>query len=120
MKLFASAIALCMLLASQVAGAADGYPNRPVKIICVYPAGGGLDIVMRSIGQKLSAAWGRPVIVENVAGAGTTLGAAAVSKAPPDGYTIGMLTVERIVSMDCARLPSLPTWMRHRMPGSLV
>ena len=88
MKLFASAIALCMLLASQVAGAADGYPNRPVKIICVYPAGGGLDIVMRSIGQKLSAAWGRPVIVENVAGAGTTLGAAAVSKAPPDGYTI--------------------------------
>ena len=88
MRPFASAIALCLLLTTQVADAADGYPNRPVKIICVYPAGGGLDIVMRSIGQKLSAAWGRPVIVENVAGAGTTLGAAAAAKATPDGYTI--------------------------------
>jgi len=87
MRLFAGALALCMLLAAQVAMAAD-YPNRTVKIICVYPAGGGLDIVMRSIGLKLSVAWGRPVIVENVAGAGTTLGAAAAAKAAPDGYTI--------------------------------
>lgn len=87
MRLLASALALLMVLVSQAANAAE-YPNRPVKIICVYPAGGGLDIVMRSIGQKLSQAWNRPVIVENLAGAGTTLGAAAVAKAVPDGYTI--------------------------------
>jgi tripartite-type tricarboxylate transporter receptor subunit TctC len=77
-----------MLFATQAVEAADPYANRPVKLICVYPAGGGLDIVMRSIGQKLSQAWGRPVIVQNVAGAGTTLGAATAAKAPPDGYTI--------------------------------
>ena len=88
MRLFAGALALCMLFATQTVEAADPYPNRPVKLICVYPAGGGLDIVMRSIGQKLSQAWGRPVIVQNVAGAGTTLGAATAAKAPPDGYTI--------------------------------
>lgn len=88
MRRFVGALALCMLFATQEVEAADPYPNRSVKVICVYPAGGGLDIVMRSIGQKLSQAWGRPVIVQNVAGAGTTLGAATAAKAPPDGYTI--------------------------------
>jgi tripartite-type tricarboxylate transporter receptor subunit TctC len=88
MRFSAHALALCTLLATQVIEAADTYPSRPVKVICVYPAGGGLDIVMRSIGQKLNQAWGRPVIVENVAGAGTTLGTAVAAKAPPDGYTI--------------------------------
>jgi tripartite-type tricarboxylate transporter receptor subunit TctC len=64
------------------------YPDKPVRIICVYPAGGGIDIVMRSVAQKLSQAWGHPVLVENLAGAGTTIGTAAVAKASPDGYTL--------------------------------
>jgi tripartite-type tricarboxylate transporter receptor subunit TctC len=88
MRLFAGVLALCTLFATHPVQAADVYPSRPVKVICVYPAGGGLDILMRAIGHKLSEAWGRPVIVENVAGAGTTLGAAAAAKATPDGYTI--------------------------------
>ena len=89
MKFLAGVLTFCALLATQLGAAtAADYPNRPVKIICVYPAGGGLDIVLRSIAQKLSAAWGKPVIIENVAGAGTTLGAAAAAKAAADGYTI--------------------------------
>jgi tripartite-type tricarboxylate transporter receptor subunit TctC len=90
MRILAVILTFCALLGAQIGAtaAADAYPNRPVKIICVYPAGGGLDIVMRVIGAKLSNVWGRPVIVENIAGAGTTLGAAAAAKAAPDGYTI--------------------------------
>lgn len=77
-----------VFVGALTAQAGSDYPTRPVKIICVYPAGGGLDIVMRAIGQKLSQSWGQPVIIQNVAGAGTTLGAADAAKSPPDGYTI--------------------------------
>ena len=79
------ALALC---GTSAAFAADAFPSRPVKIICVYPAGGGIDIVMRAVAQKLSMDWGSPVVVENIAGAGTTVGTAAVAKAAPDGYTL--------------------------------
>jgi tripartite-type tricarboxylate transporter receptor subunit TctC len=106
MRVFAVVLALCTLLINHVAEAADAYPSRPVRIICVYPAGGGLDIVMRAIGQKLSQTWGRPVIVENVAGAGTTLGAAATAKATPDGYTI--LATDISFSIAASFYPKLP------------
>ena len=106
MKLFASALALCALFVTHAANAADSYPSRPVKIICVYPAGGGLDILMRAIGQKLSQVWQRPVIIENVAGAGTTIGAAAAAKATPDGYTI--LATDTSFSIAASFYPKLP------------
>jgi len=79
----AAALALC---ASAAFG--QGFPNRPVKIIVPFTAGSATDILARTIGQKLSEMWGQPVIVENRAGAGGTIGAGIVAKSPPDGYTL--------------------------------
>ena len=67
---------------------AQTYPNRPVKIVVPFPAGGGTDALTRVIAKGLEQRLGQPFIVENCGGAGTTLGATAVARAEPDGYTI--------------------------------
>jgi tripartite-type tricarboxylate transporter receptor subunit TctC len=69
---------------------AQPYPQKPIRIIVPFPAGGIADTFARSIGQKLNDAWSQPVVVENRAGAGGNIGAQAVAKAPPDGYTLVM------------------------------
>jgi len=66
------------------------YPTKPIRFVVPYPAGGPLDAVARLLGQKVAESTGQPVIVENKAGAGGNIGADAVAKAPPDGYTILM------------------------------
>ncbi|HEY9447284.1 MAG TPA: tripartite tricarboxylate transporter substrate binding protein [Burkholderiales bacterium] len=70
--------------------AAEGYPNRPVRIVVPFAAGGATDIVTRLVGQKLYDIWGQSVVVDNRAGAGGNIGADMVAKAVPDGYTILM------------------------------
>src|SRR3981081_2493941 len=75
----------------QRAGAADGpldYPNRTVRIVVPFPAGGTADVLPRIIAQKLRERWNQPVVVENKSGAGGNIGAASVATAPPDGYTL--------------------------------
>jgi tripartite-type tricarboxylate transporter receptor subunit TctC len=67
---------------------AQSFPNRPVKIIVPFPAGGPTDVNMRIVGQKLSELWGQGVVIENRAGANTGIGAQVVAKAPADGYTL--------------------------------
>jgi tripartite-type tricarboxylate transporter receptor subunit TctC len=67
---------------------APGYPGRPVRIIVPFPAGGAADALPRIVGEKLAARWGQPVVVENRAGASGTIGAEAVARAEPDGYTL--------------------------------
>jgi tripartite-type tricarboxylate transporter receptor subunit TctC len=64
------------------------YPDRPITIISCFPAGGGTDVAVRMINTQLSEALGKPVIVENRAGAGGSLGTALVARAPADGYTL--------------------------------
>jgi tripartite-type tricarboxylate transporter receptor subunit TctC len=82
-------ILLAVILAAVSAGAsAADYPTRPIKFIVPYTPGGGVDIMIRSIGEKLSAALGQPVVQENKPGAGAALGAEIVAKSPPDGYTL--------------------------------
>jgi tripartite-type tricarboxylate transporter receptor subunit TctC len=64
------------------------YPNRPVKVIVPYPAGGGLDMMCRTILEKVGGALGQPFVVENRGGGSGTIGASAVAQSAPDGYTI--------------------------------
>jgi tripartite-type tricarboxylate transporter receptor subunit TctC len=66
------------------------YPNRPIKMIVPFPAGGTTDIVARIVAQRMSESMGQPVLVDNRGGAGGAIGADLVAKAPPDGYTILM------------------------------
>ena len=70
--------------------AAQSYPNKPVKVIVGYAAGGAVDVVARTIGQSLSASLGQPFVVENKPGAGTNIAVKSVISAEPDGYTLHM------------------------------
>jgi tripartite-type tricarboxylate transporter receptor subunit TctC len=69
-------------------GAAQSYPERPVRLLIAFPAGGTIDTLGRILAQKLTEAWGQNVVIENRPGAGGNIGAAAAAKAPPDGYTL--------------------------------
>ncbi|MGH8616743.1 MAG: Bug family tripartite tricarboxylate transporter substrate binding protein [Burkholderiales bacterium] len=80
---------IALTLAALSAGAqAQGYPNRPIRLIVPFTTGGGNDTLARLFGQKLTEAWGQTVVVENRPGAGGTIGTALVATAPPDGYTL--------------------------------
>ena len=81
-------LALAAMLATLPGAGAQDYPSRPVKIIVPFPAGGTADVMPRVIGEWLSRKWGQPVVVENRTGAAGNIGAEAVAKAEPDGYTL--------------------------------
>lgn len=91
-------VVLSLILASCVAASnalAQSYPNRPVRLVVPFPAGGGVDTMARIVGNKLSERLGQPVLVEHRPGAGGVLGADAVAKAAPDGYTV-LITVNAL------------------------
>lgn len=77
---------------------AQTFPDKPVKLVVPYPPSGGADILARAIGQKLSAKWGQPVIIENKAGAGGSIGTDIVAKAPADGYTLLMASPSHAIN----------------------
>src|SRR5687767_11256266 len=82
-------LALICLLAAAPAFS-QGYPSKPVRIIVNFPAGGIADLYARIIGAKVQESWGQPVVIENRTGAGGNIGAEAVAKSAPDGYTLNM------------------------------
>lgn len=90
MRRIISSIAAVLLAAAapQALAQAAGYPNKTIKIVVPFAVGGIADTFARVIGQKLSDAWGQPVVVENKTGAGGNIGADLVAKAAPDGYTL--------------------------------
>lgn len=89
----AALVAAGVLIASPSAVFAQAdWPNKPVKVIVAFPAGGSSDIVARQVAQHLSTVLGQQFIVENRAGAGGNIGTDAVAKAAPDGYTLGLST----------------------------
>ena len=77
----------------SAAALAQPYPSKPVRIIVNFPAGGVADVYARIIGAKVQETWGQPVVIENRTGAGGNIGAEAVAKSPPDGYTLNMSAI---------------------------
>ena len=88
---------------AQAQAQASTWPTRPVKIVVPSPPGGSTDQIARAMGQKLSEAWGQPVVVENRPGAGLTLGADYVAKQPADGYTLLMGAVHHSIAQSVYR-----------------
>ena len=80
-------------LAIPLAARAQGWPGQPIRIVVPYPPGGLTDVAARVIGERLQAAFGQPVVIDNKAGAGTQVGASFVAKQPADGYTLLLATV---------------------------
>ncbi len=83
-----SAVSLGMMLATCVTAQAQNYPDKPVKWVVGYPAGGGSDFLARAVSAQMSTQMGQPVIVENRPGAAASIAADVVAKAPADGYTL--------------------------------
>lgn len=122
--------ALIALAATALAttSVAQDYPNKPIKIIVAFSPGGVTDVTARALAQVLTARLGQPVIVDNRAGAGGTIGTDAVAKAAPDGYAIGLGTSSQLV-MNVALNDVLPfdvdkdlamIGLVSRIPGALV
>ena len=82
--------AICAMTVAPAAAQSTAWPNKQVRIVVPFPAGGTTDVVARLLGQRLQEAWGQTVIVENKTGAGGNIGAVEVAKAPNDGYTLLM------------------------------
>ncbi|MEO7726305.1 MAG: tripartite tricarboxylate transporter substrate binding protein [Burkholderiales bacterium] len=85
---FAAGAAGLFVLTAALTAQAQTFPNRPVRLIVTYTAGGPADIAARALAQKLSEAWRQQVVVDNRAGAGGIIGTELVAKAAPDGYTL--------------------------------
>lgn len=100
-------VAFCgILLTPAGAAAQEQYPSKPVKIIVPFSPGGGIDILGRTVGQKLGESWKVPVVIENRPGASGNIGTDAVAKAAPDGYTL--LTTANTIIMVPGMYKSLP------------
>jgi tripartite-type tricarboxylate transporter receptor subunit TctC len=87
-RLAIAAVALGTLSVLGANASAQSYPDRPVRMLIAFPAGGTIDTLGRILAQKLSEAWRQGVVIENRAGAGGNIGAAAAAAAAPDGYTL--------------------------------
>lgn len=77
---------------------AQAYPNKPVKLVVGYAAGGATDVIARLVGQKLGEGLGQTVVVENRAGANSNVGAEAVARSPADGYTVFVFTIANTIN----------------------
>jgi tripartite-type tricarboxylate transporter receptor subunit TctC len=110
---------LCLALAAVACTAsAQTYPDRPVRIIVPFPPGGGTDIIARLVARRLTDALGQSVVVENRPGAGGTVGADAAAKAPPNGYTLLVVSASYAVNPSLYKMPFDP--LADLVPVSLI
>ena len=98
MKILATAAAAVTLSVACASALAQPWPTQPIKIVVGYPAGGASDVAARIIGQKIGEQMGQPVVIENKPGAASNIGADAVAKALPDGYTLLLGTISLSVN----------------------
>jgi tripartite-type tricarboxylate transporter receptor subunit TctC len=122
-----TALAACAAPGAFAQEAGASYPTKPIHLIANFPPGGTLDVLSRTIAQKLSEKLGQPVVVENRAGAGGNIGAQAVAAAPADGYTLlasppGPLTINqnlyKKMQFDPAKL--VPVVMMAGVPNAIT
>lgn len=92
----ARALLACAALLPIMAGA-QTFPTKPVSLVVPYPAGGATDVIARMIADKLTQAWGQPVVLSNKPGAGTLIAAEFVARSPGDGYTLYMTTAAHTI-----------------------
>jgi tripartite-type tricarboxylate transporter receptor subunit TctC len=90
-------LTLLLAISSSVA-IAQSFPSKPIRIIVPFTPGSATDTMARPVADKLSSALGQPVLVENRPGAGGTIGVAALAKAPPDGYTLAVVSTGHVVN----------------------
>ena len=103
----AASLVTTVLLWGSAAAQAQSYPNRPIRLVVPFAPGGNVDITARTIAPELSALLGQPVVVDNKPGAGGTLGANEVAKAPADGYTL-LMGSNSTISVAPALYPNNP------------
>src|SRR4029079_9318649 len=87
-KTLLSLLGAALLTLSPLGAFAQAWPTKPVKFVVPFAAGGTTDVVARLLAQKLTDVWGQSVVIENRTGAGGNIGADAVAKSTPDGYTL--------------------------------
>jgi tripartite-type tricarboxylate transporter receptor subunit TctC len=101
-----TALALVCVIAAQGVAPSQDYPSRAIKLVLPQPAGGAVDLIARSLGERLAEQLSQPVIVENMPGANGSLAGAAVSRAAPDGYTL-MVAVDTNLVVNPNLYPNL-------------
>ena len=108
MRLIKTTAAFVLLLLTFIHGAlAQGYPTKPIRIVVPYPAGGGLDLIARAVGNQLTQRWGQSVVVENKPGSGTIVAAEGVARSAPDGHTL-LLTTDSTITINPHLYAKLP------------
>jgi tripartite-type tricarboxylate transporter receptor subunit TctC len=119
MRIFGALLTTTALLLWPALAAAQDYPNRTIRLIVPFPAGGPNDIIARVIGQRITELTKQPVVIDNRGGQGGVLGTDVVAKAPPDGYTIGIVSAGALaISPTMEKVPYDP--LKDLQPVTLV
>lgn len=116
--LLSAALLLGLSCGSVGALAQTSYPSKPIRIVVPYTPGGGVDLLARIVGGKLTEAWGQPTVIDHRPGGSATLGPALVAKSPPDGYTLVLVTTGFTMTPGLQKVPYDP--VRDFTPLTLI
>ena len=98
-------VALVLALVMSVSAFAQSFPNKPIRIIVPFPAGGGVDSVGRTVAQRLAEGIGQPIVIDNRGGAGGSIGTEAVARSAADGYTLLLTTHGHTIQPNMQKVP---------------